>query len=107
MSLWIAVLEDDEGWIGQQEAQAKEMDDLMPGAGKGQRMMANVVRVKRDVAIAAMNSGDVVAMIAAYEQLKPAVELAHATSASRNFGASPASIADLAAASFARMDNAT
>lgn len=65
-------------WIGQQEAQAKEMDELMPGAGDGQRMMANIVRVKRDVAIAAQQSGDVVAMMAAYQQIKPALELATA-----------------------------
>lgn len=63
-------------WIGQQEAQAKEMDELSPGAGDGQRFMARVVRVKRDAALAALNSGDVVAMIAAYQELKPAVELA-------------------------------
>lgn len=65
-------------WIGQQEAQAKEMDELSPGAGDGQRFMANVVRVKRDVALAAQQSGDVVAMIAAYQQLKPALDLATA-----------------------------
>ena len=65
-------------WIGQQEAQAKEMDELMPRAGEGQRMMANIVRVKRDVAIAAQQSGDVVAMMAAYQQIKPALELATA-----------------------------
>ncbi len=65
-------------WIGQQEAQAKEMDELMPGAGEGQRMMANIVRVKRDVAIAAQQSGDVVAMMAAYQQIKPALDLATA-----------------------------
>lgn len=65
-------------WIGQQEAQAKEMDELIPGAGDGQRMMANIVRVKRDVAIAAQQSGDVVAMMAAYQQIKPALELATA-----------------------------
>jgi hypothetical protein len=29
-------------WIGRQEAQAKEMDRVMPGAGDGQRFMANV-----------------------------------------------------------------
>jgi hypothetical protein len=63
-------------WIGQQETQASEMDALMPGAGRGQRMMAAIVRAKRDVAVAALNSGDVVAMIAAYEALRPAVELA-------------------------------
>ncbi len=63
-------------WIGKQEAQAKRMDDLMPGAGDGQRFMAQVVRVKRDVALAAMQSGDVVAMIAAYQEIKPALDLA-------------------------------
>ena len=65
-------------WIGQQEAQAKEMDELSPGAGDGQRMMANIVRVKRDVAVAAQQSGDVVAMMAAYQQIKPALDLAMA-----------------------------
>ena len=63
-------------WIGKQEAQAKEMDELMPGAGDGQRFMAQVVRVKRDVALAAMQSGDVIAMIAAYQEIKPALDLA-------------------------------
>lgn len=65
-------------WIGQQEAQANEMDELSPGAGEGQRFMARVVRAKRDVALAAMQSGDVVAMIAAYQEIKPALELATA-----------------------------
>jgi phage-related minor tail protein len=65
-------------WIGQQEAQAKELDDLSPGAGEGTRFMANVVRVKRDVAVSAQQSGDVVAMIAAYQQIKPCLDLATA-----------------------------
>jgi hypothetical protein len=65
-------------WIGKQEAQAKEMEALMPGCGKGIMMMANIVRVKRDVAIAAQQSGDVVAMIAAYQAIKPALDLATA-----------------------------
>lgn len=63
-------------WIGRQETQAKEMDDLMPGAGDGIRFMAQVVRVKRDVALAAMQGGDVIAMIAAYQEIKPALDLA-------------------------------
>ena len=65
-------------WIGQQEAQAKELDNMFAGGGDGNRLMANVVRVKRDVALAALNSGDVVAMIAAYQQIKPCLELATA-----------------------------
>jgi hypothetical protein len=65
-------------WIGQQETQAKEMDKLSPGAGDGYWFMARVVRVKRDMALAAMQSGDVVAMIAAYQEIKPAVDLATA-----------------------------
>lgn len=65
-------------WIGQQEEQANELDAMLKGGGDGNRFMANVVRVKRDVALAALNSGDVVAMIAAYQQLKPALELATA-----------------------------
>ena len=65
-------------WIGQQEAQAKEMDALSPGAGDGQRFMASIVRVKRDVALAAQQSGDVIAMLAAYQQIKPALDLATA-----------------------------
>lgn len=63
-------------WIGKQEAQAKEMDELMPGAGDGQRFIAQVVRVRRDVALAAMQSGDVVAMLAAFQEIKPALDLA-------------------------------
>lgn len=65
-------------FIGQQDAQAREMDELIPGGGNGNRIIANVLRVKRDVAIAAQTSGDVVAMIRAYEELKPALELAMA-----------------------------
>lgn len=65
-------------WIGQQEAQAKELDEVSPGAGDGNRLMARVVRVKRDVALAAVQSGDVVAMIAAYNEIKPALDLATA-----------------------------
>jgi phage-related minor tail protein len=65
-------------WIGQQEAQAKELDEVCPSAGDGQRFMASVVRVQRDRALAAQQSGDVVAMIAAYQLLKPALELASA-----------------------------
>jgi len=65
-------------WIGQQEAEAKEMDELLPGTGDGQRMVARLVRVKRDVALAAQQSGDVIAMIAAYQELKPCLDLATA-----------------------------
>lgn len=65
-------------WIGEQEAHAKEMDELMPGAGKGQRMIADLVRVKRDKALAAQQSGDVIAMLAAYQEIKPALDLATA-----------------------------
>lgn len=65
-------------WIGKQEAQAAELDELSPGAGRGSRMMADIVRVKRDAALAAQQSGDVVAMIAAYQAIKPALELATA-----------------------------
>lgn len=64
--------------IGQQEAQAKEMDDFSPGAGNGNRLVAYVLRVKRDAAVAAQQSGDVIAMMRAYEQIKPALELAEA-----------------------------
>jgi len=65
-------------WIGQQEAQARELDEISPGAGKGSLMMANIVRVKRDAAVAAQQSGDVIAMMAAYQQLKPCLDLATA-----------------------------
>lgn len=64
--------------IGQQEAQAKELDEMFAGGGQGNRMVANVLRVKRDMAVAAQTSGDVVAMMRAYEELKPAIELAEA-----------------------------
>lgn len=64
--------------IGQQEQQARELDDLYAGGGDGNRLIANVLRVKRDVAVAAQQSGDVVAMLAAYQELKPALDLATA-----------------------------
>lgn len=64
--------------IGTMEAQAKELDDLSPGAGDGTRMVLGLLRVKRDVALAAQQSGDVLAMIGAYTDLKPALELAEA-----------------------------
>lgn len=64
--------------IGSMEAQAKELDEVSHGAGDGTRLMINVIRVKRDVAVAAQQSGDVIAMIAAYKQIKPAVDLAMA-----------------------------
>lgn len=64
--------------IGRQEKQANELDQLFPRGGEGNRMVALAMRIKRDAAVAAQQSGDVVAMIAAYEQLKPALELATA-----------------------------
>ena len=64
--------------IGQQEAQAKELDAMFAGGGNGNRMVASVLRVKRDAAVAAQHSGDVVAMLAAYQQIKPALDLATA-----------------------------
>jgi hypothetical protein len=64
--------------IGQQETQARELDELFARGGDGNRMIAMALRVKRDAAVAAQQSGDVVAMIRAYEQLKPALELASA-----------------------------
>lgn len=64
--------------IGQQETQAAELDELMPGAGRGNRMVANALRVRRDMAVAAQQSGDVIAMMRAYRELKPAIELADA-----------------------------
>ena len=63
-------------WIGNQEAQAKEIDAISPGSGRGMLFMANVVRAKRDAALAAQQSGDVVAMIAAYQEIKPCLDLA-------------------------------
>lgn len=63
-------------FIGKQEAEAKELDDMFKGGGDGNRLIANLLRVKRDVAVAAQQSGDVVAMLAAYQELKPALDLA-------------------------------
>lgn len=62
--------------IGTMEAQAKELDSVSPGAGDGSRFMIDVLRAHRDVALAAQQSGDVLAMMAAYERIKPALELA-------------------------------
>jgi hypothetical protein len=63
-------------FIMKQEAEANELDKLMKGCGDGNRLIANVLRQKRDAALLAQQSGDVVAMIAAYQLLKPALELA-------------------------------
>lgn len=65
-------------FIGKQEAEAKALDEMFAGGGDGNRLIANVLRVKRDVAIAAQQSGDVIAMIAAYQEIKPALDLATA-----------------------------
>lgn len=64
--------------IGKQEAEAKELDEMFAGGGDGNRMVANVLRVHRDAAVAAQQSGDVVAMLAAYQQIKPALDLTNA-----------------------------
>lgn len=64
--------------IGTMEATANELDELMPGMGNGTRMVINLLRVKRDVALAAQQSGDVIAMIAAYQEIKPALDLDNA-----------------------------
>lgn len=63
-------------WIGQHEEMAKQMNELSPGAGDGSRLMVRVVRDMRDTAVVAQQSGDVVAMIAAYQNIKPALDLA-------------------------------
>lgn len=65
-------------FIGKQEAEAKALDDTFKGGGDGNRMVADLLRFKRDAAVAAQQSGDVVAMMAAYQALKPALELATA-----------------------------
>ena len=64
--------------IGQQEAMAKELEELSPGADRGTRMVISLLRAKRDAALAAQQSGDVIAMIAAYKEIKPALDLANA-----------------------------
>lgn len=64
--------------IGKMEAQAKEYDDMLPGMGQGVRLIASAMRMHRDNAVAAQQSGDVLAMIAAYQAIKPALELATA-----------------------------
>lgn len=64
--------------IGTMEKTAKEHDEMMPGMGDGTRMMVGIIRAKRDVAVAAQQSGDVIAMIAAFQELKPCLDLATA-----------------------------
>ena len=64
--------------IGTMEVQAKELDDISPGAGRGSQMMISIIRAKRDAALAAQQSGDVIAMMAAYQAIKPALDLAEA-----------------------------
>ena len=62
--------------IGRMEKQASEFDDMSPGMGDGTRLVVSVMRANRDIAVASLQSNDVVAMIAAYQKLKPAIELA-------------------------------
>lgn len=64
--------------IGSMEAQAKELDAMLPGSADGTRLVLRILKVKRDVALAAQQSGDVIAMIAAYNEIGPALELATA-----------------------------
>ncbi len=64
--------------VGKMEAQAKEFDALSPGLGDGTRFVIEAIRAQLNAAVAAQQSGDVVEMIAAYQQLKPAIELATA-----------------------------
>lgn len=64
--------------IGKMEETARKHDAMMPGMGDGTRMVARVMRFDRDVAVAAQQSGDVIAMMAAYQKLKPSIELADA-----------------------------
>lgn len=64
--------------IGKMEAQANELDEASKGAGNGTRMIISIIRTHRDVAVAAQQSGDVVAMLAAFQKIKPALDLANA-----------------------------
>lgn len=64
--------------IGQQEQMAKELDEVSPGSSAGTRMVIGILKAKRDVALAAQQSGDVIAMMAAYKEIKPALDLANA-----------------------------
>lgn len=64
--------------IGKMEAEAKELEEISPGAGAGSQMMITIIKAKRDMALAAQQSGDVIAMIAAYKEIKPALDLASA-----------------------------
>ena len=62
--------------IGRKEVEAKEYDALIPKLGDSTRLLIAVIRHQRDAAMAAMKSGDLVAMVRAYEALKPALDLA-------------------------------
>lgn len=64
--------------IGRMEAQAAELDGMFSGGGDGTRLVLRVIKLHRDVAVAAQQSGDVIAMIAAYQNLKPSLDLATA-----------------------------
>lgn len=66
--------------IGKMEAEAKEFDAMMPGGGNGVRLLVAVLKKDCDAALASQKSGDVIAMIRAYEKMKPAIELADADS---------------------------
>lgn len=60
------VQEKKERWIGY----AAEMEKMSPGSSVGMKLTMNIMQVHIDAGVAAAASGDVVAMLAAHEDLK-------------------------------------
>lgn len=49
---------------------AAEMERMSPGSAMGMKLTMNIMQVHIDAGVAALASGDVVAMLAAHEELK-------------------------------------
>lgn len=60
------VQEKKERWIGY----AADMERSMPGSSAGMKFTMGIMQVQIDAAVAALASGDVVAMLAAHDALK-------------------------------------
>ncbi len=60
------VQEKKERWIGY----AADMERMQPGSSAGMKFTMGIMQVQIDAAVAALASGDVVAMIAAHKALK-------------------------------------
>jgi len=60
------IQEKKERWLGY----AADQERMAPGSSAGMKITMSVMQVQIDAAVAALASGDVASMVAAYEELK-------------------------------------